>query len=351
MNTNIGIIAQKVRSGHSYVNKQFADALKDDNEVYIYAAHGGDRNSPTFWQGYNVKHSEKNYFRLGEETDKIKDWIDKRDIDVVLFNEMYDWDLVDAVNEKAKTVCYLVADSILEGTVDNFDKYDKLVVAAEHVKEKFPDAEFIDWGVDLDRLKPQDNDMMFQHNAGWGGVGYRKCTPQIIKAYNRLREKGYDFEMQINAQGNIFDRRSGKIIERWDKLQVQVGNLRYENQYSFGKVYVGPSEYEGLGLYLPEALASGLPVITTNAEPMNQFIEDEKTGKLVEPAIVGEHPKRDIIFPRYQVQSHRIKDAMEWFLENEDKIDEMSENARKYAEEKHSLEQFNTKVKEIFKDL
>lgn len=346
MDTNIGIIAQSASCGHSYVNKQFADVL--DN-VYILAAKGGEKHQEDFWDDYNTTKIDESYFFLDKRTDDVVDWVKENDLDIVLFNEMYNWEVVKEVSKHAKTVCYIVADAVLRGSEDKYrENYDELIVAAENVAERFPEAKKINWGVDLEKLQPTDNPpYLFQHNAGWGGVQYRKCTPQVLKAYNRLREKGYDFGLKLNMQANILGPRHGRIVERWDELDIYIGEMDYERQYDFGKVYVGPSEYEGLGLYFPEALASGLPVITTNKLPMSQFVEEDKTGKLVEPRGEGPHPKRDIVFPRYSVGWKQVADAMEWFVNNQDKIEEMSENARKYAEENHSLEQFKKQVRDI----
>ena len=52
--------------------------------------------------------------------------------------------------------------------------------------------------------------------------------------------------------------------------------------YFRGDVYLYPTRLEGIGLTICEALASGLPVITTNDAPMNEFVIDGETGYLVD---------------------------------------------------------------------
>jgi glycosyltransferase involved in cell wall biosynthesis len=43
--------------------------------------------------------------------------------------------------------------------------------------------------------------------------------------------------------------------------------------YFRGDVFVYPTRLEGIGLCVPEALACGLPVITTENSPMNKFVK------------------------------------------------------------------------------
>jgi len=51
--------------------------------------------------------------------------------------------------------------------------------------------------------------------------------------------------------------------------------------YSEGDVYLYPSKLDGIGLTLPEALASGLPAVTTNNPPMNEFVIEGINGLLI----------------------------------------------------------------------
>lgn len=46
-------------------------------------------------------------------------------------------------------------------------------------------------------------------------------------------------------------------------------------------VYVQPSKHEGFGIAVLEAMASGLPVVATNAGGLSEVVEDERTGFLV----------------------------------------------------------------------
>ena len=53
--------------------------------------------------------------------------------------------------------------------------------------------------------------------------------------------------------------------------------------YNLADIFVLPSLHEGMGIVFLEAMACGLPVVTTNIGGMVDFIKDGETGLLVEP--------------------------------------------------------------------
>ena len=61
---------------------------------------------------------------------------------------------------------------------------------------------------------------------------------------------------------------------------VQSEELRY--YMWMADVFVVPSRWEGFGIVFIEALACGSVVITSNIEPMNEYIEHEKSGLLLD---------------------------------------------------------------------
>ena len=104
------------------------------------------------------------------------------------------------------------------------------------------------------------------------------------------------------------------------------------NIYKHGKVYVAPSRREGLGLPILEAMACGLPVITTNAPPMNEwFIQDHL---LVD--VQNEHslPYGDI--PMYTPNPYDLMQKFIYAVEHPKHMERMGKANRKTIEEKFS---------------
>jgi glycosyltransferase involved in cell wall biosynthesis len=70
-------------------------------------------------------------------------------------------------------------------------------------------------------------------------------------------------------------------LEQDSRIQPLTGPLRPVDLYRQGDLYLYPSRLEGIGLTLPEALATGLAAITTGAPPMSEFVHPAETGTLV----------------------------------------------------------------------
>ena len=98
---NIGIVTTWFDRGAAFVSKQFADVLSNDNKVYIFARGGESYDqSSSYWKQYPVTWSKR---YAGGSTrinwPQFKDWVEDNNIDVVLFNEQQDWEIVaDAKN-------------------------------------------------------------------------------------------------------------------------------------------------------------------------------------------------------------------------------------------------------------
>ena len=48
-------------------------------------------------------------------------------------------------------------------------------------------------------------------------------------------------------------------------------------------MYIYPTKKEGIGLTITEAMCTGMPVVTSNYPTMNEWLEDEKEGRLIKP--------------------------------------------------------------------
>jgi glycosyltransferase involved in cell wall biosynthesis len=119
-----------------------------------------------------------------------------------------------------------------------------------------------------------------------GLVEPRKNLPGLIQAYRELVDQGTNHHLVV--VGRIGWMSEG-IFEMVEKLGLSerirfTGYIPQEDLpwvYNLSDLFVYPTRYEGFGLPALEAMACGVPVITTNVSSMPEIIGD--TGVLVEP--------------------------------------------------------------------
>ncbi|PWH82400.1 glycosyltransferase family 1 protein [Algibacter marinivivus] len=100
-------------------------------------------------------------------------------------------------------------------------------------------------------------------------------------------------------------------------------------------VFVLPTFYrEGVPRSILEALSIGMPIITTNTPGCKETIIKNQNGILIEPRNLDS-----------------LIDALEFFINNSDKIEEMGINSRKYAEKRFDVNIINRQLISSIKDV
>ncbi|MDO6518282.1 glycosyltransferase family 4 protein [Zobellia uliginosa] len=100
-------------------------------------------------------------------------------------------------------------------------------------------------------------------------------------------------------------------------------------------VFVLPSYYrEGVPRSILEGLSSGMPIITTNTPGCKETVLNGVNGFLIEPQ-----------------QEKPLTKAMEYFLNNPEKIETMGLQSRQLAESKFDVNIINSKILQIIKDI
>ena len=109
----------------------------------------------------------------------------------------------------------------------------------------------------------------------------------IIKALKRVKECGYDFHWTFIGDGEQLEE-SKALTVSYD-LQNEITFLGYcENPYPYiakADFYVQFSKYEGLPNTIWEALALGVPVITSDIGAVKDQVFNEVTGMVIEPKL------------------------------------------------------------------
>jgi 1,2-diacylglycerol 3-alpha-glucosyltransferase len=138
-------------------------------------------------------------------------------------------------------------------------------------------AKYVPWTLNLNRFARRQVTgaaRLFVHNAGLVDRDDRKGTRDAIKAFMKVQRD--DLRLIVRMQNDV------PLPKVDSRIEVRVGNMeRPEQLYETGDVAVQPSKMEGIGFMVIEPLCVGLPVITSNYPPMNEFVrQPEMLAKL-----------------------------------------------------------------------
>lgn len=136
----------------------------------------------------------------------------------------------------------------------------------------FTNTCYLPWPLDLNKLphrRVSGPARHFIHNAGLVDHDDRKGTRDTIEAFCRLTRQ--DVRLTVRIQ------KDAPLPAMDDRVEVVIGNFdKVSELYSIGDICVQPSKMEGIGFMVLEPACAGLPVITTNYPPMNEFIKQEE---------------------------------------------------------------------------
>jgi glycosyltransferase involved in cell wall biosynthesis len=160
-----------------------------------------------------------------------------------------------------------------KGTDHQWAGFD-LFVCPTHFTEKilgsygWKNTVVLPWTLRLDRFRPRRVEgpgLHFIHNAGLVDHDDRKGTRDTIQAFKRVKRP--DIRLLVRMQ------KPAPLPELDGRIEVRVGNLPDPAElYWEGDAAVQPSKMEGLGFMVIEPVCCGLPVITTDYPPMNEFV-------------------------------------------------------------------------------
>ncbi len=126
-----------------------------------------------------------------------------------------------------------------------------------------------------------------------GGIEPRKNSIALLKAFCQVQAHVPNAQLVIAGGATLFDYRNYRqqfmalaqpLPEGALVLPGVVPDADLPALYRLADAFVFPSVQEGWGLVVLEAIASGLPVVTSNQPPFTEFLSDE-TALLVEPEV------------------------------------------------------------------
>ncbi|MDB4540237.1 glycosyltransferase family 4 protein [bacterium] len=348
----IGIVTAWFERGAAYVSKQLRDSLASEHDVYIYAR-GGEafaKDDPNWDHEYVTWGKQPLVTEITAVHIKhFKNWIRRKNLDIVIFNEQRWWRAVLAAREAGvRTGSYV--DFYTQETKPCFDAYDFLICNTQRHTSVFKEHSqviFVPWGTDTATYKPARTSppqkLRFFHSAGMNP--HRKGTDIVLKAFSDLASD--KAELIIHSQKDIaacFPHLNNLIkgLKANKQLTIVERTVTAPGLYHLGDVYVYPSRLDGIGLTLPEAISCGLPVIATDEAPMNEFFN---SGFGVPIPVTSRTPRDDgYYWPEVEPCVDSTTRAMQQYIEMGDVVLKQSRSARNHAVTKLDWRQNSVKL-------
>ncbi|MEJ5226587.1 glycosyltransferase family 4 protein [Thermodesulfovibrio sp.] len=216
--------------------------------------------------------------------------------------------------EKYKISRQKSPDYAIKASLEEIALADYIFVPSEFAKKTFIDAGvdenkifIIKRGVDIERFKPKKSDHKKFRVLFVGKVSLRKGIQYLLEAWKELNLKNAELIVVGNIEDSI-----KPLLAKFSDLDNLIFKGYLKNiieEYQQATIFVFPSLEEGSAKVTYEAMASGLPVITT-----------ENSGSVIRDGIDG------FIIPAKDKEA--IKEKIVYFYENKEEIEKMGKNAR-----------------------
>ncbi len=159
----------------------------------------------------------------------------------------------------------------------------------------------------------------FVHNAGRFGTEYANCTPEVLASIPLVRNPNVRFIVRSQKELPF------KIDDPRVRYESAVDD--YRDLYKEGDVFLMPQKFRATSLPIQEAMAAGMPVITTDMKPFNEFCSFLLPSSSTK--VLSAHPLRRPVVG-HLVTPETIAETIDSIAEMN--IDSYSQAARRYAE-------------------
>ena len=198
-------------------------------------------------------------------------------------------------------------------------------------------------GVDLEKFKPMDNKAVRQQ-FGLGNepcvlfVGSlipRKGLPFLVEAAKKVVKDRADTKFLIVGDGPLKRQMSNSLETANLSGNFKfLGNLNDDlipKVYNCADLFVLPSIQEGQGIVLLEAQASGKPLVAFDVGGVNEAVQNQETGLLVEGGNI-----------------EALADALLKLLTDKTLMEKMGSNGRKFVSENYTWDICAQKMLKVY---
>lgn len=119
-----------------------------------------------------------------------------------------------------------------------------------------------------------------------GGLIPEKGLYDLLNVFERLVEEGYDLHLAIGGKGDeekLFARISTHMLKNRVDYLGWIDDVQKDQLFQTSDIFVLPSYGEAMPMSILEAMAYGLPVISTKVGAIPEQIVDTVSGYLIRP--------------------------------------------------------------------
>jgi glycosyltransferase involved in cell wall biosynthesis/4-amino-4-deoxy-L-arabinose transferase-like glycosyltransferase len=154
-------------------------------------------------------------------------------------------------------------------------------------------------GVDPDRVivNPVANDLSWHFNhqpRPWPEAPTIVCPCRFVRqkgietlidAFDRLERDGVKFRARLIGKGPLEPWIRGEIARRGlaDRVAIESWTLNPDAEWADADLFVCASRYEGWGRTITEAMAAGIPIVTTDVGCVGSILRPQLDGRVVQP--------------------------------------------------------------------
>ena len=297
----IGIVTKWFNRGQAFVSRYVRDALDEvGHETFILARPTKDKGAMAahidrsgVWDQPGV--TEASDWEVPVE--EYERWIEANGVEVVHWDNCYQHaEIAELRRAGVKTVGRFVWEMFSpEDAEPAKEAYDVLYSMTRCEQARYAelgiDSPYVQWGLHRELLEAAD-EAISRGSRGADGLvrfyfpgallGPRKPHREVVEAFRAA--KGDNLRLIFKAQ---LERRMNYLesaVAEDPRIELVIDDMPTDEHlqlFAGCDVCLGPSRWEGLGLFLYEAVAFGMPQITNDSAPMNEVVRDGVNGLLV----------------------------------------------------------------------
>jgi 1,2-diacylglycerol 3-alpha-glucosyltransferase len=297
----VGIVTKWFNRGLAFVSRYVRDALDSrGHETFILARPTKDKGAMAahidrsgVWDQPGV--TEASDWEV--PYDEYTRWIEDNDLDVVHWDNCYQHEEIARLREAGvRTVGRFVWEMFSPGDAEPAKRaYDVLYSMTRCEQARYAElgieSPFVQWGLHRELLEaaqeaqsaaPRDRDELIRFYFPGALLGPRKPHKEVVEAFRAARGENLRliFKAQLERRMNYLE----SAAEEDPRIELVIDDMPTDEHlrlFAGCDVCLGPSRWEGLGLFLYEAVAFGMPQITNDSPPMNEVVRDGANGLLV----------------------------------------------------------------------